>query len=269
MIRTIATILSILCLVPPLVSVAQQYEFGISGVGTGYMGDINNSNPLYYRNIGGGAFVKYNLNSTWGFRGAFNYLPIYGNDMDFPEGHHLSRGLLFNNNLKEFSVTAEFNFFKFIPGRQTNRYSPYILAGVAGISHSPYAYYQGNKVDLTQPHLEVDKDGLPVNFSTWAFSIPIGVGFKYNIRGPWSIGAEINYRTVLSDHIDAVSQYYRTNATGMNEGEAVMADPMDPTGNLSERAGTLRGDGKRLDGYMTAGFTLTYTLISKKCEWWQ
>lgn len=266
MIRTIAAILSIFCLVPPLMGVAQQYEFGITGVATGYMGDINNSNPLYYQNLGGGAFVKYNLNSTWGFRGAFNYLPIYGSDLDFPEEHHQSRGLQFNNNLKELSIITEFNFFKFIPGRQANRYSPYLLAGVAGISHSPYVYYQGNKVDLTNPYLEVDENGEAVTFSKWAFSIPIGAGFKYNIRGPWSIGAEINYRTVLSDHIDAVSQYYREDTTGLNEGQALMADP---TGRLSERAGTLRGDGKRLDGYMTAGFTLTYTLLSKKCEWWQ
>lgn len=266
MIKTIATILSFICLAHPLVGVAQQYELGIAGGGTGYMGDINNSNPLYYKSIGAGLFMKYNLSSTWGFRAAFNYLPIYGNDLDFSEPHHQSRRLQFSNNIKELSVTAEFNFFNFIPGRQANRYTPYLLAGLAAIGHRPYVRYNGEKIDLTHPHLEVDENGQAVKFSKWALSIPIGAGFKYNIRGPWSIGAEINYRTVLSDHIDAVSQYYRLNSEGLSPGHAIMADP---SGRLSERAGTLRGDGKRLDGYMTAGFTLTYTLLSKKCDWWQ
>lgn len=267
LIRSIITILSLLCVaLLPSTGTAQRYEFGITGVGTGYMGDINNSNPLYYKNIGAGAFVKYNLNSTWGFRGAFNYLPIYGNDSDFPQGHHLSRGLQFSNNIKEFSVTSEFNFFKFIPGRQAYRYTPYIMAGVAAIFHNPYVYLDNEKVYLTDFPIEMNKDGEAYTFSTWAISIPIGVGFKYNISGPWSIGAEINYRTVLSDHIDAVSQYYLAPSSSPTYERTIIADP---TYRLSERAGTLRGDGKRLDGYMTAGLTLTYTLFSKNCEWWQ
>lgn len=266
MIRILVTILSIAYLVLPGKSIAQQYEFGITGVGTGYMGDINTSDPLYYKNMGGGLFVKYNLNPTWGFRGSFSYLPIYGNDYDFQNGNQQDRGLMFNNNLKEFAVTAEFNFFRFIAGRQSTRYTPYLLGGVAVINHSPYVSYEDNKVYLRDYPLEIDEQDAPVTYSKWAISIPIGVGFKYNIRGPWSVGAEINYRTVLSDHIDGVSQYYRYGTGGLPEPWAVIADP---TGQLAERGGTLRGNGKNLDGYMTAGLTLTYTLISKRCYWWQ
>ncbi|HMR20408.1 MAG TPA: DUF6089 family protein, partial [Sphingobacterium sp.] len=177
-----------------------------------------------------------------------------------------NRGLLFNNNLKEFSVTGEFNFFRFIAGRHNRRYTPYLLGGIAVINHNPYISYEGNRVYLRDYPLEIDAQDMDVTYSKWAVSIPVGAGFKYNIRGPWSIGAEINYRTVLSDHIVAVSQYYKYGTAGLPDPWALMADP---TEQLAQRGGTLRGNGKNLDGYMTAGITLTYTLISKRCYWWQ
>jgi opacity protein-like surface antigen len=229
------------------------------------MGDINNTDPLYYKNMGGGVFVKYNFNPTWGVRASFNYLPITGSDYDFENDYQQDRGLLFNNNLKEFSLIGEFNFFRFIAGRQANKQTPYLMAGAAVIHHNPYAYYNDEKIYFRDHPLEINSNGENVTYSTWAISIPIGLGYKYNIKGPWSIGAEINYRTVLSDHIDAVSQYYRMDAN-LPEPWLTIADP---TGQLATRGGTRRGDGKNLDGYMTAGLTLTYTLISRKCNWWQ
>ncbi|NGF57453.1 porin family protein [Parapedobacter sp. SGR-10] len=245
---------------------AQQYEFGVSGVATGYMGDLNPVNPLYYKNMGGGLFVKYNLNPTWGIRASLNYLPLYANDADFSAQHQKERKLLFNNDLKELSVTADFNFFKFIAGRATNRNTPYLMAGLALIHHSPYVYSNDQKIHLNNHPLEIDDKDAYVSYSKWALSIPVGVGFKHNISGPWTIGAEVNYRTVLSDHIDNVSQYYRYETSRLPDAWAYMADP---NGQLDMKGGTSRGNGKNMDGYMTAGITLTYTIISKKCYWWK
>ncbi|NGM62097.1 porin family protein [Sphingobacterium sp. SGG-5] len=245
---------------------AQQYEFGISGVATGYMGDLNPADPLYYKNAGGGLFVKYNLNPTWGIRGSLNYLSLYANDHDFTNANQLNRGLLFNNDVKELSVTADFNFFKFIAGREINRYTPYILAGLAIAYHNPYVYHNDQKVYLNDYPLEIDASDVLVKPSRWALSIPVGAGFKYNISGPWSIGAEINYRTVFSDRIDNVSKFYRYDVNRLPEAWAYMANP---TGQLARKGGTSRGDGKNRDGYMTAGITLTYTLISSKCYGWR
>ncbi len=244
---------------------AQQYEFGISGVATGYMGDLNPVDVLYYKNAGGGIFVKYNLNPTWGIRGSLNYLPLYANDYDFPNSGQQNRGLLFNNDLKELSITADFNFFKYIAGRATNRYTPYVLAGLALVYHNPYVYYNNQRISLRDYPLEIDDNGANVTYAKWALSVPVGAGFKYNISGPWSIGAEISYRTVLSDHIDNVSKYYRYDINRLPEEWAYMADP---TGQLDVKGGSSRGNGRNIDGYMTAGITLTYTLISTKCYWW-
>ncbi|MDR2283783.1 MAG: hypothetical protein LBE37_11265, partial [Sphingobacterium sp.] len=154
---------------------------------------------------------------------------------------------------------------------------PYIVAGIAGIIHDPYVNYSTKKLRLRELELEADENGNAITFSKFALSVPIGAGFKYNIKGPWSIGAEVIYRTVLSDNIDAVSQYYlspdnilaRTSIPyDLNRDDLTfLADPSG--GKLVTNGGRARGDGKKFDGYMTAGITLTYTIISKKCYWWQ
>ncbi len=258
-------------------SYAQQYEFGVSGVGTGYMGDINVSNPFYLKNLGFGLFTKYNFNPTWGIRLGYSHLYLSARDQDFKNLNQKLRNLQFNNTVSELAVTAEFNFFRYIAGRELNRYTPYILAGVAGIMHAPYVNYDAKKVLLNELYLEADKGGNPLTFSKFAVAIPLGVGFKYNIKGPWSVGAEAVYRTVLSDNIDGVSQYYlspdKVKLPNPNKNELDINDVLflaDPSaGKLQINQGTARGDGKKFDGYMTAGLTLTYTIISKKCYWWQ
>lgn len=274
MIRIRIVILTILSLLLSDVY-AQQYEFGVSAVGTGYMGDINTTNPLYFKNLGAGLFAKYNLNSTWGVKLGYNHLYISGNDQDFNN----PRNLWFSNRLSELALTAEFNFFRYIAGRELNRYTPYLIAGIAGIKHDPYVNYNSEKVFLRPLQLEADEAGAPVTYSKFALTVPVGVGFKYNIKGPWSLGAEVIYRTVLNDYIDGVSKYYLNpekdsripdpNNIDMTQEELRLLSLADPSGKLEINKGKARGDGKKFDGYMTAGITLTYTLISKRCYWWQ
>ncbi|TJZ62751.1 PorT family protein [Sphingobacterium olei] len=261
-------ILFILC--AQVKSHAQQYEFGITGFGTGYMGDINPDNPFYYQNIGGGLSVKYNLNPTWGIKAGFNYIALHGNDLDSKFGAQQDRALQFNNNLKELSVTAEFNFFRFIAGRAINRYTPYLLAGVSVALHDPYINLDGTTIKLRELQLEYDAEHNPDKYSKIALSVPFGLGFKHNIRGPWSIGAEIIYRTTFNDNIDNVSKNYATSRPRTSAVSPETWDFLaDPSGQLEEHRGKARGNGKNYDGFMTAGFTLTYTLISAKCYWWQ
>lgn len=258
---------------------AQQYEFGVSAAGTGYMGDINTTNPFYFKNLGAGLFAKYNLNSTWGIKLGYNHLYLSARDQDFNDLNQKQRNFQFNNQVSELALTAEFNFFKYIPGRELNRYTPYLIAGIAGIIHDPYVNYGSEKVLLRPLKLEADTAGKQLTFSKFALSIPIGVGFKYNLKGPWSLGIDVIYRTVLSDNIDGVSQYYlnpdlnstvpNPNRNDLNAEEIKLLALADPSGRLDINKGKARGDGKKFDGYMTAGITLSYTIISKKCYWWQ
>lgn len=247
------------------------------------MGDLNPTNPFYYTNIGAGLFYKYNFNSTWGLKLAFNQLSISARDQDFKNVMSEHRKLSFNNHISELSLLTEFNYFNYHVGRKRKNYSPYLLGGIGIIKHSPYVNYGGNKFSLRELNIERNKDNNPIDYSLLALVIPLGFGFRYNIKGPWTVGLELNYRMVLSDNIDNISGYYPLDIPQNNElptikiktKEGVFRDfdikdwqfLTDPSNNYPKKNGTLRGDGKKWDGYMTTNFTLTYTWRNTKCTW--
>lgn len=271
--KLVYTFLTIIGLLPISNLCAQQWEAGANIGTTGYMGDINPDNPFYFRSMGGGLSGKYNFDPTWGIKAGGNFLHVYGSDQDKSSEFHQNRNLSFQNKIVEFSVVGEFNFFKFVPGKNKLTYTPYLFAGIAGIYHSPYVTFaSGDKQALGELQLEYDVDHNPTTYGKIAIAIPFGFGFKYNIKGPWSIGAELGYRTVLSDNIDNVSKNYATTRPTAGPGSAIgiglWEDLADRSGNWATNKGKLRGDGRPHDGYMTLGLTLTYTFISQKCYWW-
>ncbi len=274
------------------ISHAQQWEVGATGVATGYMGDLNRTNPFYFKNLGGGLQVKYNFNPTWGVRSNLNYGLISADANDFHQPGIENSKLAFNTSILEWSAVGEFNFFKFVPGRNKIAYTPYLFAGIGVISYNPYIHLKDStgvrrKINLREQFLEYDEQNNPNSYGRYAIVIPFGIGFKYNLNGPFSIGAELGYRVALTDHLDNVSQNYTTvdfNSTSNEgvptgikdripnyKGDLSVSDWQylaDPTGNLSQNKGTARGDGRKYDGYMTVGITLSYTFISQKCYWW-
>lgn len=263
---------------------AQKYEFGTIGFMTSYMGDINPNNPFNYNGFGGGLFAKYNFNSTWAIRLGFDYLTLSGNDKNSNNSNQQQRNLSFNNHLSELSLLTEFNFFKFSTKRKFRHFTPYLIGGLGIIKHDPFVYYSNNKIYLRELKVERNKQDQPINYSALAFVIPFGLGFKYKWKRNWGIGIEMNYRVALTDNIDNVSGYYPLTMSNSNttlpridiineDGTKRafdnsdwlrIADPSTP--NLSNK-GTLRGDGKKWDGYMTTGITLIYSIQNTKCTW--
>lgn len=261
---------------------AQQWEVGVHGGATGFMGDVNPDNPFYLKNAGGGFFVKRNLNSTWGVQLGYSYLRLHANDKDDSDPYRNARGHFFYNNVHELAARADFNFFRFIPGQSINRYTPYLFAGLAVIKHNPYVNFKdAKKINLDDLQLQVDDAGDPIKTKKIAIALPIGAGFKYNISGPWSVGAEIGYRTAFNNNLDNISGNYPLSA------EVPKGLPADfhpsteqpvnllwqniafPNGDFDTYKGKAKGHGRKRDGYMTAGFTLTYTFIDKRCYWWK
>lgn len=264
---------------------AQRYEFGLGGYTTSYMGDLNTNNLFYYTNFAGGVFAKYNLTSTWNFKLSYNYLALSASDSDFKNSKQQTRNLSFNNDLSELSLVSEFNFFNLYTKSRakSRRYTPYLLAGLGVIHHNPYVYYGHEKIFLQDLFLETNQQGEPINYSNFALVIPLGLGVKYKINENWKIAAEINYRIVCSDYIDNVNGYYPGNLkpnaplpkVKITTENGIVRDfedgdwyfLSDPSNNYAKNNGTLRGDGKQWDGYMTTGLTLSYTLQNNKCTW--
>ena len=56
------------------------WEVGIMAGGAGYIGDLNQNNPLYISGLSGGAYVKRNFNQYLGVRLNYTYGDIKADD---------------------------------------------------------------------------------------------------------------------------------------------------------------------------------------------
>lgn len=257
----------------------QRYEIGVIGGATGYMGDLNMTDPFYFRQYGGGIFVKRNFNPTWGIKASANQLLISGSDMDFKNEFQQERGLIFRNQLSEMALMVDFNFWT-DKRRNAAKLTPYLSAGIAAVKHEPYIYYDQNKIKLRPLQLEYDSEHNTQEHKTWSIAIPTSIGIKYKLNNTWALGVETSYKLAFTDYLDNVSQYYATSfPSGINMPNVMIGDTdnkrpfdvndwyylADPSLQITTKAGSARGDGRSKDGYMTAGITLTYTLRDRNC----
>jgi len=256
---------------------AQEWEFAVQGGSSGYMGDLNLENPLAFNDWAAGVSIKYNLNPTWGIRANFAYANTFAYDGDSRVTQRRERNLGFFGDIKEAALLADFNFFRWLPQRGRIVYTPYIFAGVGAIQFNPkwyLPYIAGQSprtVNLRDVQTEYHPADNPHPYGSYAISIPFGAGFRYNLRGPWSVGVELGYRLALTDYLDDVSGNYP---------DPVQPPPFLPVGlndwqYLTYRdspaavAGTLRGDGRPYDSFMTVGITVSYTIFRGGCPEWQ
>ncbi|MFD1768993.1 type IX secretion system protein PorG [Sphingobacterium suaedae] len=274
--RSLIYMLSSIIIAPLGGGNAQRWELGAQLAATGFMGDINPTNPLYMKSVGGGMHLTYNFNPTWGIQSSYHYIHLKASDHDSNDPYRYARRQYFDNNVHELSFRANFNFFRFIAGGNPKRYTPYLFAGLAGFAHTPYIRLE-NGVRYSLPKLKLQEDN---RFKKIGMAVPFGFGFKYNMQGSWSIGAEIHYRVAFNDYLDNISNRYpihTTEPTGLPtelyhiqeaNGRSLWQELAFPAGNIENYAGKKKGNSRAQDGYMTAGVTVSYTLISRKCNWW-
>src|ERR1700761_485934 len=94
---------------------AQTWEIGGFVGGAGYMGDLNQNNPLKVSGFAGGAFVKRNFDGYFSAKLGYTYGVISGADSTSKSQQARNRNLSFTTPLSELSLTGEFNFMEYIP----------------------------------------------------------------------------------------------------------------------------------------------------------
>lgn len=250
------SLLVLLLLTLSLNLMAQTWEIGGFGGGTGYMGDLNQKNPLKVSGIAAGAFLRYNFNGYISLGAGANYGMISAADSLSSNQQNRIRNLSFSTRLLEASLTAEFNFMEYVPSVSKNIYTPYVLFGIAYTNYNPKANYQGQTYDLRYFQTE------GVVYKNNTVAIPFGIGIKYNIAGRLTLAANLSYRTAYTDYLDDVSGTY--------PGPSVLSNPISAA--LSDRsathigsAGTQRGDLRPHDTYFFTGLSVSYTFITPKC----
>lgn len=259
----------------PLIGKAQYYlDYGISLGAANYIGDIGGQDKsaqpfLLDLKIGQtrwnlGGFVRRKITGDFFLRADLNTIRIQGADSLSTNPARVGRNLSFINNITEFTVRAEYSFFKDYDVGNAGTYelnlNMYLNAGVGVFYHNPKAQYQGIWYAL-QP---LQTEG--VAYSKIQPCIPIAVGMYYTIAKTQRIGLELGYRFVFTDYLDDVSTIYRDTIGLSPIQKALITRPKeDISGNLPHPNNYLypspRGNSKDFDGYMTA--SISYSKVIK------
>jgi hypothetical protein len=242
---------------------AQTWEVGGFVGGAGYMGDLNQNNPLKISGVSAGVFIKRNFDGYLSAKLQYNFGQIAGADSTSSNLQTRQRNLSFQTQLNELSVIGEFNFFKYIPEAGQNRFTPYIYLGIGVVGYNPQANYQGQTYDLRP--LMTEGESKP--YSKLAFSIPYGAGVKYNFSGKWNFNADIGYRHPSTDYLDDVSGVYPNRTKLSSDLARALSDRSgEVNGGLDIGSpGSQRGDLRPKDTYLFINLGISFTFVSSKC----
>lgn len=240
---------------------AQTWELGGTAGASGYIGDFNPTNPLKFTDVALGFFVKRNFNGFFSAKVNYTHGNIRGADSLSSNQQMRDRNLSFHSSLDEYSLTGELNFIKYIPEVGSNKFTPFIFAGIGLVKYEPMALYKGQEYELRS--LMTEGQTKPYNNQTVA--IPYGAGFKYNFSGKWNFIVDLGYRNLNTGYLDDVNSVYPNQSLLPSAASIALSDRSgEKSGVYTGSAGSQRGN-MRADSYMVLGFTISYTFVTQKC----
>jgi hypothetical protein len=256
-------------------AIVQEGEFGVSAGASQYFGDLNPNPRFNTPNMALGAFFRKQFGNYVAMRIQANYAFLAYSDKYNTSNEFMNRrNLSFNTNIWELALMGDFNFFKFVPGSEYNRFTPYVTLGIGAFNYNPYTYYQGQKVFLRSLGTEGQGSSLYPDrkpYGSMAICFPVGVGVKYSLNRQMSLGFEVLYRFTTTDYIDDVSKTYAPDAqtqflpNGQPTVWYALQDRSYETGEPIGIKGRQRGYSNQKDSYLTAQVTLSFNLTSYKC----
>ncbi|ULQ52268.1 DUF6089 family protein [Flavihumibacter fluvii] len=256
-------------------AVTQEGEIGLAIGAAHYFGDLNTQVHLNRPKLAIGAFFRKQFGNYIAVRvGAqfaqVGYADKYYEDNEFQRRRNLS----FNSSIWELALQGDFNFFKFVPGSDEYRFTPYITIGASIFSYDPYAYLDDQKYFLRPLGTEGQgtsayPDRKP--YGSMAFAIPFGVGVKYALNEKMNVGFELLHRFTDTDYLDDVSTTYvgidkfPPLPDGSPSAGSLLQDRSYEVGEPIGIEGRQRGYSKQKDQFITAQVTLSFNLTSYRC----
>lgn len=255
--------------------VSQEGEFGIGLGAAHYFGDLNTRAHINRPKPAATAFFRKNFGNYIALRVGASYAKIGYSDIYNTHNEYMRRrNLSFNSSVWELGLQGDFNFYRFLPGDPDFRFTPYITFGVSVFNYDPYAYLANQKYFLRPLGTEGQGDtSYPdrKQYSSMAFAVPFGVGFKYALNERMNIGFEVVHRFTNTDYLDDVSKTYpnpvifRPNPDGTPSAAQLLSDRSYETGSPIGSKGIQRGVSTNKDQFTTAIIYLSFNLQSYKC----
>lgn len=207
---------------------AQIYEVGIFVGGSNFIGDVGATKYISPNQGAFGAVLKWNRSPRHSFRASLIFSDLQGIDEYSDDPRRLQRDYSFNTSIVEISAGMEFTFLDFDLHKPGQKGTPYLFTGITMANHDNFYFNQAG--ELT-----------PENTNSWAYGIPMAIGYKTTISNHLVFALEIGARYTFSDELDG--------SVPDNE----------------DREQFSFGNTNNNDWYVFSGITLTYTFGRKPC----
>lgn len=269
----LAAVISVSSRAQDMNSYVQEGEFGVAIGGAHYFGDINNRAAINRPKFSAGVFFLKQFGNYIGLKISGNYARVGYSDKYSDNVVQKQRNLSFNTDIWEFSVSGNFNFFKFYPGISGYTYTPYISLGAGVFSYDPFAYLKNQKYYLRQLGTEGQGSAAYPNrkpYGSMAVCLPVSVGFKYNVSPAINVFAEVGYRFTTTDYLDDVSTSYAPDAfqplpNGQPSPAKLLSDRSYELGEVIGIKGRQRGNSMQKDAYAIGQVGVSFNISSYRC----
>lgn len=247
-------------------------EYGVSVGGSQYFGDLNDRYGFKTPNPAVGAFTRIHMNPYIAVRIGVNLTRLSYDDKLSNNAFNKTRNLNFQTNIAEAAIFTEFNFFRFMTGDPSSRWTPYLVGGAGVFYYDPYTTLDGRRYYLRTLGTEGQFSGYSDrSYNSLSFMFPVGAGFKYWLRPGVNFGFEVSSRLTLTDYIDDVSATYAgaenfQSTPGFENPAFLLQDRSREVSDVAlGRAGKQRGNSSSTDQYLLVTFNLSFQLQTYRC----
>ncbi len=206
---------------------SQINEIGVYVGGSNFIGDVGATNYISPNQLAIGGIYKWNRSKRHSYRASLIFSKLEGIDTNSDDARRIQRGYDFSSSIMEASIGIEFTFKDFNLHSERKIGTPYLHTGITAARHDNHFFFGGIQTSE--------------NTSSWAFGIPMTIGYKATFLDNIVFGAEIGARYTFSDELDG-------------------STPSDPNGQAF-RFGNINNN----DWYVFSGITLTYTFGENPC----
>lgn len=181
---------------------AQKIEIGGGVGGLLVKGDVSPALNPRFLSPAANMFFRYNATRSFSARLGLAIGSGRGEDRVSSDPVQQVRDFSFNSRISEATLDVQYNFLNYKNLPTVKNWTPYIFAGVGLFSVR-------NSVVRARGYL---------NF-------PLGVGVKYEIKRPWSIGAEFGTRFTNNDYLDGLGDVtYGVTTSKSAQGNPALKD---------------------------------------------
>jgi hypothetical protein len=218
-------ILSVLSL---QLSFSQIHEIGVFAGGSNVIGDVGATDFISPDTFAFGGIYKWNRSSRHSYRFSAIFTQFEGDDADSDDLRRQQRDFSFSTRALELSAGMEFTFIDFNLHTGRPVATPYLYTGITAANFDNY-FFDANGTFTSE------------RSKSWAFGIPMVLGFKMRFIKQLILGLEVGARYTFSDSID---------------GSVPDNDALEDF-----RFGNINNN----DWYIFSGITLTYTFGKNPC----